>query len=106
MEEKDEVLKVAVGSAVTGGVTTASGLIGITAGLSAPLANLGGYATAQIIAGTIGVGGGPALATGIAAIGGPMVAASLATGGIALVVGVCGYGIYKLFKFQAKSKVA
>ena len=99
MEEKDEGLKVAVGSAAASGVATAGTLAGITASLSVPAANLGLYATAQIVAGTIGVGGGPALATGIAAIGGPLVAASLATGGIALVVGAGGYGAYKLFKF-------
>jgi len=92
-------LKVAIGSAAAGGTATVTTLGGITASLSAPLANLGGYATAQIIAGTIGVGGGPALATGIAAIGGPLVATGLATGGVALVLGVGGYGVYKLVKF-------
>lgn len=67
---------------------TGAGLAGATAALSGPVANLGGYAVAQIAAGSVGLGG-PALSTAIAAVGGPVVA------GAAVAAGV-GYGVYRL----------
>ena len=75
---------------VAGGGTGAS-LVGATAALSGPAANLGGYAVAQTIAGSVGLGG-PALSAGIAASGGPVVA------GAALATGV-GYVTYRVAKF-------
>jgi hypothetical protein len=70
----------------TGGTMAAA-----TVTLSGPVANLGGYAVAQIAAGSIGLGG-PALSAGIAALGGPVVVAG------ALTVGV-GYGVYRLVRW-------
>ncbi len=88
--------KVTVAAGSTGAVGSAATMTGITAGLSGPVANLGGYATAQIVASSIGVGGGPALSVGIAAIGGPIVAGALAATGVGLLAAGAGYGIFKL----------
>jgi hypothetical protein len=80
-------------SGVTGVVLT-----GITATLSGPAANLGGYATAQIVASALGLGalgiGGPALSVVIAAVGGPVVAGGLAVAAVGGTV----YGGAKLVK--------
>lgn len=73
---------------VLAGGTTGLGLTGATASLTGPVANLGGYAVAQTIAGSVGLGG-PSLSVGIAAVGGPAVV------GTAVVVGV-GLSVYKL----------
>lgn len=70
---------------------TAAGFVAATAGLSGPVANLGGYAVAQALAGSVGLGG-PALSAAIATIGGPVVA------GAAVAVGV-GYGAYRLARW-------
>ena len=70
---------------------TGAGLAGATAALAGPAANLGGYAVAQTIAGSVGLGG-PALSTAIAAVGGPIVA------GAAVAAGV-GYGAYRVVKW-------
>ncbi len=75
-----------IGLVAVGG--TGVSLVGATTMLSAPTANLGGYAVAQTIAGSVGFGG-PGLSIGLAAIGGPAVAgAALAAG-----VGCCAYSI-------------
>lgn len=73
------------------GAGTGAGLAGATAALSGPAANLGGYAVAQMMAGSVGLGG-PALSTAIAAVGGPVVA------GAAVAAGV-GYGAYRVAKW-------
>jgi len=73
------------------GAGTGAGLAGATAALTGPAANLGGYAVAQVMAGSVGLGG-PALSTAIAAIGGPVVA------GAAVAAGV-GYGAYRVAKW-------
>ena len=73
------------------GAGTGAGLAGATAALSGPAANLGGYAVAQVMAGSVGLGG-PALSTAIAAFGGPVVA------GAAVAAGV-GYGTYRVAKW-------
>ena len=73
------------------GAGTGAGLVGATAALTGPAANLGGYAVAQVVAGSVGLGG-PALSMGIAAVGGPVVA------GAAVAAGV-GYGAYRLAKW-------
>lgn len=75
-----------VGLVAAGG--TGASLVGATAALSGPVANLGGYAVAQMVAGSVGLGG-PALSVGIAAVGGPVVV------GAALAAGV-GYGAYRI----------
>lgn len=94
--------KVTVAAGSAGAIGSATTMTGITAGLSAPLANLGGYATAQVIASSIGVGGGPALSAGIAAVGGPIVAGALASTGVGILVAGAGFGIYKLVKFSLR----
>jgi hypothetical protein len=73
------------------GAGTGAGLAGATAALTGPAANLGGYAVAQVVAGSVGLGG-PALSTAIAAVGGPVVA------GAAVAAGV-GYGAYRVAKW-------
>jgi hypothetical protein len=73
------------------GAGTAAGLAGATAALTGPAASLGGYAVAQVMAGSVGLGG-PALSTAIAAVGGPVVA------GAAVAAGV-GYGAYRVAKW-------
>jgi len=78
-----------VGLAASAG--TGVGLAGATAALTGPTANLGGYAVAQMVAGSVGLGG-PALSTAIATVGGPVVA------GAALAAGV-GYGAYRMAKW-------
>ena len=70
------------------GAGTGAGLAGATAALTGPAAILGGYAVAQVMAGSVGLGG-PALSTAIAAVGGPVVA------GAAVAAGV-GYGAFRL----------
>jgi hypothetical protein len=72
------------GSAATGGT-----LIGMTASLSGPAANLGGYAVAQSLLAGSGFAG-PALATTIATLGGPVVAGGLVVAGVGgLLYGGC-----------------
>ena len=72
---------------------TGGSLVGYTAALSGPAANLGGYATAQVVASTLPlVSGGPTLAVGIATLGGPVTAGVLLCVG----VGVTVYGGCKL----------
>jgi len=62
---------------------TGGSLIGYTVALTGPAANLGGYATAQVVASSLPlVSGGPALSLAVAALGGP------ATAGVLLCVGV------------------
>ncbi len=73
------------------GVGTGGELAGARAALTGPAAILGGHAIAQVMAGSVGLGG-PALSTAIAAVGGPVVA------GAAVVAGV-GYGAYRVAKW-------
>jgi hypothetical protein len=63
--------KAIIAGLVEGGGTGAR-LVAATAALSGAVANLGGYAVAQMVAGSVGLGG-PALSLGIAAVGGPVV---------------------------------
>jgi hypothetical protein len=72
---------------------TGGTLVAITSGLAGPAANLGGYATAQIVASTLAPSlAGPALATGISIIGGPVIAG----GALAIGVGAAAYGCCKV----------
>jgi len=89
--------KAAVIGGGVGGVATGGTLVGTTAALSGPAANLGGYATAQILGSSLGLGG-PSLSTAIAALGGPAVVGTVATGGLALVAAGVGWAGYKIFK--------
>lgn len=73
------------------GAGTGAGLVGATAALTGPAANLGGYAVAQMVAGSVGLGG-PALSTAIAAVGGPVVAGAVVVAGV-------GYGAYRVAKW-------
>ena len=72
------------------GAGTGAGFAGATAALTGPAANLGGYAVAQVVAGSVGLGG-PALSTAIAAVGGPVVAGAVVAAGV-------GYGAYRVAK--------
>lgn len=60
--------------------------------LSGPAVNLGGYAVAQTVAGTVGLGG-PALSVAIAAVGGPVVVGAVIVTGVGALV----YGLVSLF---------
>lgn len=75
-------------TAVTGTTLTA-----ITATLGAPTANLGGYATAQIVASSLFGTGGPWLASAIATAGGPVTVTVLVSIGL----GGAAWGGVKLF---------
>lgn len=85
-----------VGAGAAG--ATGATLTAITAGLSGPAANLGGYATAQIVASATGASSiglcGPALATIISTVGGPAVFGIAVAGG----VGLLAVGGFKLIK--------
>lgn len=90
---KDVGTAAAIGGAV-GAVGTVATLSVITARLSAPLSNLGGYGTAQIVAGKLASVGlkvpqGPALTKLISSVGGPKVASA----GVAIGVGVAAAGL-------------
>lgn len=90
---KDVGKAAAIGGAV-GAVGTVATLSVITARLAAPASNLGGYATAQIVAGKLAniglaVPQGPALTKLVSSIGGPKVAAA----GVAIGVGVAAAGL-------------
>jgi hypothetical protein len=100
MSTKRDRRRAAAVGGVVGATGTGSTLVGITAGLSGPAANLGGYATAQIVASGVGAGsigiGGPALATAVAFVGGPIVAGAILTVGVGAAIGGAVYGIRKL----------
>ena len=84
---------------LTGTSLAGGGLTVTTATLSAPTANLGGYATAQIVAGKVGMGGGPALSVAIKAVGGPLVAGTIASVGVGVVI----WGAFKFVGWLASS---
>lgn len=82
-----------IGGAI-GSLGTAGALTAMTATLGAPLANLGGYGTAQVIASKLvdwgmKVPSGPALSKLITSVGGPKVAAA----GVAVGVGLAAAGL-------------
>jgi LysM repeat protein len=82
-----------IGGAI-GTLGTAGALTAMTATLGAPLANLGGYGTAQVIASKLVDWGmkvptGPALSKLITSVGGPKVAAA----GVAVGVGLAAAGL-------------
>lgn len=101
-QPKHSILSGAVRAAAIGGTIgtlgTATALIAKTATLAHPVANFGGYATAQTVAKGINaltskigltVPTGPALSKAISSIGGPKVAAA----GVAIGVGIAAAGL-------------
>ena len=85
--------KVIWGSGAVGSAATAGTYLWTTAMLSGPVANLGGYATAQIL-----LGGGPALSATIAMVG-PVAAGVVAATGVGVAIVSLGYGGYHLSKW-------
>lgn len=77
---------IGVATGIACGSGTAGIMVGTTAALSPPLANLGGYATAQILAPSFMAG--PAMSSAIATVGGPLIAGALAATGIGLIAGI------------------
>ena len=98
---RNTIIAGAAGGGTAAG-TTAGTLTCITASISGPAANLGGYATAQVVASAIGVSGGPALSAGIAAVGGPLVAGTIATAGVGVVAAGLGAGGYALYRWSRR----
>lgn len=89
-----DVGKAAAIGGTLGAVGTAATLTVMTARLAAPLSNLGGYGTAQVVASKLASVGmhvpqGPALSKLISSVGGPKVAAA----GVAVGVGIAAAGI-------------
>jgi len=102
MKKKNGKAAVRIGG-FTGATMTGGTLTYLTSSLTPPLANLGGYATAQIVAGGMGTCtgisiGGPALSSAISAIGGPIVAGTILSGGGALVTAGATFIGYKVFR--------
>lgn len=97
------IAKAAVIGGAIGTTATAATLIGITAGLKYPLSNLGGYATAQIVAKNINKVGlavptGPALTSLVSKVGGPRVAGAGVAVGVGLLVAGAAAGGYYLYQ--------
>lgn len=88
-----------IGAAVGAGATAAT-LVGITASLSGPVANLGGYATAQIINKGLtqiglSLGSAPQVAQLVKSVGGPKVAGTIVVVGVGVAVaGLAAGGVY------------
>lgn len=106
-QKKDRVLRAAVIGGNIGAIGTAGTLIAMTASLSGPAANLGGYATAQKIASGLASIGlkvpqGPALTKMISSVGGPKVAGAAAAVGIGLLVAGAAAGGYYLYTKSQK----
>ncbi|MEZ0369634.1 MAG: LysM peptidoglycan-binding domain-containing protein [Candidatus Sericytochromatia bacterium] len=94
-------------AAAIGGAIGAAGTIGtlavITARLGAPLSNLGGYGTAQVVAAKLASFGlhvpqGPALTKLVASVGGPKVAAAGVAVGVGLAAAGLAAGGYYLYR--------
>ena len=101
----------AIGGAVGAGITAAT-LVGITANLSAPLANLGGYATAQIVGKGLtkiglSLGSAPQIAHLVKSVGGPKVAGTIVVVGVGVAVAGLAAGsvyLYNKNKNQNETK--
>lgn len=95
-----------IGGAI-GTVGTAGALTAITATLAPPLSNLGGYGTAQLVAGKLVDWGmkvptGPALSKLITTVGGPKVAAAGVAVGVGLAAAGLAAGGYYLYQKAQK----
>lgn len=98
-----DVGKAAALGGALGAAGTAATLTVITARLAAPLSNLGGYGTAQVVAGKLAdiglhVPQGPALTKLIASVGGPKVAAAGVAVGVGLAAAGLAAGGYYLYR--------
>lgn len=106
--------KAALVGGVIGTAGTAGALIAITSKLAPPLSNLGGYATAQVVAksvnGVVGKVGlkvptGPALTKIVSKVGGPKVAGAVTAVAVgAVVAGVAAGGYYLYNKATNKGE--
>lgn len=104
----DKILRAAVIGGNIGAIGTAGTFIAMTARLSGPAANLGGYATAQKIAsGLANIGlnvpQGPALTKMISSVGGPKVAGAAAAVGVGLLIAGAAAGGYYLYNKMNES---
>ncbi|MGV3524922.1 MAG: LysM peptidoglycan-binding domain-containing protein [Candidatus Sericytochromatia bacterium] len=108
--------KAAIIGGVLGTAGTGAALIGITKTLAAPVSNLGGYATAQVVAKSINtvtskvglkVPTGPALTQAVSKIGGPKVAGAVTAVAVgAVVAGVAAGGYYLYNRATQKDEPA
>lgn len=105
-----------IGGAV-GTIGMGATLIGLTSTLAPPAANLGGYATAQVVAkgvnsltskvGFKALPSGPAMTKLVSKVGGPKVAGSVAAVGVGLAVaGLAAGGYYLYQRATAKEEAA
>ena len=85
MDNKKAAIATSAGTAVV--------LAAKTAALKGPVANLGGYATAQMLAAGTGLAG-KGLSVAIATVGGPVVAGA----GFCALIGGATFGILSIFK--------
>jgi LysM repeat protein len=90
-----------IGGAI-GTIGTAGALTAITATLAPPLSNLGGYGTAQLVAGKLAdlglkVPTGPALSKLVSSVGGPKIAAAGVAVGVGIAVAGLAAGGYYLY---------
>lgn len=100
---KYTVGKIAVVSGVTGAAVTGLTFVAITNSLKGPIANLGGYATAQIVAKNVNKLGfalptGPALAKTISSVGGPKSAGTAVAIGVGIAAAGAAVGGYYLYQ--------
>jgi len=96
------ILKVAGRAGLVGTAVTAGSLIVTTSKLAAPVANLGGYATAQIVAKNltkigISLGGPVQVSKMVSAVGGPKVAGAIVAVGVGVTVAGIAAGSYHLY---------
>jgi hypothetical protein len=105
--------KAALVGGTLGTVATGAVLIGVTRSLAPPLSNLGGYATAQVVAksvnsviGKVGlkVPTGPALTKIVSKVGGPKVAGSVTALAVGAVVAGVAAGGYYLYNRSARKE--
>ncbi|MBC7476212.1 MAG: LysM peptidoglycan-binding domain-containing protein [Candidatus Sericytochromatia bacterium] len=105
--KKGNYIRVAGIGAAVGTLATAGTLIAITKSLSSPLANFGGYATAQIVAKSISKVGipvvsGPQLTKLVSSVGGPKSAGAIVSIGVGVAVAGLAVGGYYLYKSHEK----
>ena len=96
------ILKVAGRAGLVGTAVTAGSLIVTTSKLAAPVANLGGYATAQIVAKNltkvgISLGGPIQVSKMVNAVGGPKVAGTIVAVGVGVTLAGIAAGSYHLY---------
>jgi hypothetical protein len=102
-KQKYVVGKIAVASGVAGAAVTGLTFVAITNSLKGPIANLGGYATAQIVAKNVNKLGlalptGPALTKTVSHMGGPKSTGAVVAIGVGVAVAGAAVGGYLLYK--------